>query len=92
MMERSALRFLVAVIIVVLLFPKVLMAEGPFVSGPMRPIEAEASRWGGEGGRLARLLVLILEVLRDQAEKETCPSDRCAKEENRMGIDPNGNS
>ncbi|HYO12235.1 MAG TPA: hypothetical protein VE685_03455, partial [Thermoanaerobaculia bacterium] len=91
---RSALRFLMAVVIVVLLFPKVSMAGGPVVSGPMRPIEAEASRRGGEAGTLARLLVLIREVFRDQAEDETCPSDRCAKEgsENRMGIDPNGNS
>jgi hypothetical protein len=94
MIERSALRFLMAVIIVVLLFPNVLMAGGPFVPGPMRPIEAEAPRWGGEGGTIARLLVLIREVFRDQAEDETCPRDRCAKNEseNRMGIDPNGGS
>lgn len=93
MMERSALCLLL-VVIVVLLSPKMLMAGGPFASGPVPPTKTEALGWGGEGGTLARILLLIQEMFRDQVADETCPIDRCAKEdsENRMGIDPNGNS
>lgn len=89
-MERTALRFGIAMIIVVILFPAVSMAGNRFVSGAERPI---VSRSEGDLTGFERLLALLREVFGDREDEGACADAPCEKdEENRVGIDPNGNS
>jgi hypothetical protein len=92
MMERSALRF-VMVVIFVLLVPKVSIAEGRLATGQERPAELGTSVLPGEEGVLARLLDFLREVLGNPVDDGAGADGYRQKDlENRMGIDPNGNS
>jgi len=92
-MERTALRFGIAMIIVVILFPAVSMAGNRFVFGAERPLSPGISRSEGDLTGIARLLALLREVFGDREDEGACADAPCEKdEENRVGIDPNGNS
>jgi hypothetical protein len=92
-MEKNVLRIASVMIIFVVLVPAVSMAESQFVSGAEHPVKPVATR--SEGGVLefARILALLREVLGNWAGDEACTDAPCQKDlENRVGIDPNGNS
>lgn len=92
MMERSAFRFVMVVIIFVLLSPKASIAGGSLATSQGRPVEWGASLPQGDEGVLARLFAFLQGVFGDQVDEVGADGPREKDSENRMGIDPNGNS
>jgi hypothetical protein len=91
MMERSALHF-VLVVLFVLLVPNASLAGEPLVTDQGRPAEWGASAPRAEEGALVRLLAFLRGVFGERAEGVGAEVPREKDTENRMGIDPNGNS
>jgi hypothetical protein len=91
-MERTSPRFAIVMIIFVFLFPAVSTARGPLVPGAEHLDHPAAFHGQEEEGGIARLLALLREVFGDWAGGGSCEDSPCEKEEeNRVGIDPNGN-
>jgi hypothetical protein len=92
-MERTVLRFASLMIIFVIMVPAASMAGNQFVSEAKHPVKPVVSRSEQEVMGIARLLALLREVFGDWAGDEACADAPCEKDlENRVGIDPNGNS
>jgi hypothetical protein len=92
-MERNILRIAGLMIIFVVLVPAVSMAGNQFVSGTERPIKSVVSRSEGDALGVARLLAFLRQVFGELADVGAGADGYRQKDlENRMGIDPNGNS
>lgn len=92
-MERTSLRCGIAMIIAVTLFPAVSTAGNRVLPGTEGPVKPGVSRSEGEIVGIARLLALLREVFGHRDDEGACVEAPCEKEgDNRVGIDPNGNS